>query len=88
MQNYVKIYLKYFDYKVQSDVMCEVCDAPAVDIHHIHGRGKGKDVIENLIALCRRDHDKCHNEILKKDQVQDIHNCFLKSDDILDGNKF
>jgi 5-methylcytosine-specific restriction endonuclease McrA len=78
MQKYVKNYLAYFDYKVQAEVMCEICDTPAVEIHHIRGRGKGKDVIENLIAACRSCHNKCHNEELKKWQVQEIHNCFLK----------
>lgn len=78
MQKYISIYLRYFNFKYPTDVMCEICDMPAVDVHHIHGRGKDKDVIENLIAVCRSCHNKCHNEELKKYQVQEIHNCFLK----------
>lgn len=57
-----KIYLKYFGYTEADYVPCEVCNNPAVDIHHIKARGMGgskyKDIIENLMALCR----KCHIE--------------------------
>lgn len=43
-------------------IPCEVCGAKAVDIHHIEARGMGgrnekeANRIENLMALCRRDH--------------------------------
>ena len=72
--------MAYFDYKVQEDVFCEACGSPAVDIHHINGRGKEKDVIGNLIALCRKHHDRAHSS---KDHVtpgdfQLIHNYFLQ----------
>ena len=57
-----------------SDLMpCELCarghgDAPghsrAVDVHHILLRGMGglksRDYFENLIALCRPCHTRCH----------------------------
>ena len=57
MTRHVRIYMDYFGYGEQDVILCEVCGQRAVDIHHIDGRGKGKDVISNLIALCR----KCHN---------------------------
>jgi len=43
-------------------IMCQHCkEAVAVDVHHIVYKGSGgskqRDVIENLIGLCR----KCHN---------------------------
>ena len=57
MKAHTKIYMNYFGYGEQDTILCEVCGVGAVDIHHINGRGKGKDVIENLIAVCR----KCHN---------------------------
>lgn len=48
-------------FDVSDFIPCEICEAPAVDIHHIHCRGMGgskdKDVIENLMAVCRH----CHN---------------------------
>ena len=79
MQKHIKVYMDYFDYKVQSEIMCEACGSPANDIHHIHGRGKDKDVIENLIALCRKHHDMAHSSKnhVTPDEFQYIHNCFL-----------
>ena len=79
MTPHAKIYFKYCGYSAGDFIPCEVCHNSAVDIHHIHGRGKDKNVIENLCALCRDCHSKCHNEIIKKDQMQEIHNVFLYS---------
>jgi predicted restriction endonuclease len=76
MQKYIKIYLDHFDYKTESEVMCEACGRPAVDIHHIDGRGKEKDVIKNLMALCRKHHTQAHEKI-PKSEMQLIHNYFL-----------
>ena len=70
--------MEYFNYGIDSYMPCEICGKRAVDIHYIHGRGKGKDVIENLMGLCRYDHDKVHKK-LNKDVVQFIHNNFLKT---------
>jgi predicted restriction endonuclease len=79
MTKHCQIYCDYFDYKVQSEIMCEACGAPANDIHHIHGRGKDKDVIGNLIALCRKHHEMAHasKNYVSPDEFQYIHNCFL-----------
>ncbi len=79
MKKYVKIYLDYFDYKTPEEVFCEACHRPAVDIHHINGRGEGKDEIKNLIALCRKCHDRAHSskDYVNKEQFQLIHNYFL-----------
>lgn len=66
MKKHTKIYLDYFGYN--DFVPCETCGSRAVDIHHIDCRGMGgskkKDVIENLMALCR----KCHIEYGDKKQ--------------------
>jgi hypothetical protein len=80
MKAYIKIYCDYFDYKTQSEVICEACGRPAVDIHHINGRGKGKDVIGNLIGLCRKCHERAHSSknYVSKDEFQLIHNYFLQ----------
>ena len=80
MQKHTKIYLDYFDYKVASEVICEACQGQAVDIHHIHGRGKDKDVIENLMALCRRCHDRAtgSKNYVPPDEMQLIHRYFLQ----------
>lgn len=63
MKKHTKVYLDFFGYGIDDIILCEVCDARAVDIHHIDCRGMGgskdKDKIENLMALCR----KCHIEL-------------------------
>lgn len=78
MQKHTKIYLDYFGYGEQSFIPCEVCGSRAVDIHHINGRGKGKDVIENLMALCRYHHNQAHAEKLSKVELQERHNKNLR----------
>lgn len=77
MQKHTKIYYKHFDYGEQDVLLCECCTGQAVDIHHIQGRGKDKDVIENLMALCRRCHTMAHDEKISKGELQYIHNNFL-----------
>ena len=81
MVKHVKIYMDYFGYGEQDFIPCEVDGRKAVDIHHIHGRGKGKDVINNLCALCRDCHDKAHNNrhtYMSPDVYQAIHDNFMK----------
>ena len=77
MVNHVKVYIRHFDYVTQSEILCECCQSSAVDVHHINGRGKGKDVIENLMALCRKCHEKATLNKLSKEEMQFIHNNFL-----------
>lgn len=85
MQKHIKTYLEYFDLGEQDVITCEACckqgrvDGQGFDIHHIQGRGKGKDVIRNLMCLCRRCHDEAHNGKCSKDQLQLIHNYFVYS---------
>lgn len=76
MTEHCKVYMKHFDYVVQEEIMCEACGSPAVDIHHIDGRGNDKNVISNLMALCRKHHTMAH-EKLPKSEMQYIHNFFL-----------
>lgn len=68
MKKHVKVYLDYFGYDTTDFIPCELCGQKAVDINHIFARGMGgsksKDVIENLVACCR----KCH--IQKGDKKQ------------------
>jgi len=60
MKTHTKIYLKHFGYDVSDRILCEVCNAVAVDIHHIRSRGmggsSGANDISNLMAVCR----ECH----------------------------
>ena len=85
MQKHTKIYMQYFGYQIPEDADCEKCwfDNPQIfvfiqDIHHIRGRGKGMDVIENLVGLCRKHHNDCHNEVIKKSEIQAVHDKFMK----------
>lgn len=77
MTPHCKIYMAHFDYVTAEEIPCEGCTRPAVDIHHIYGRGEGKDVISNLMAVCRKCHDKMHNGKVTKSEAQLIHNFFL-----------
>jgi hypothetical protein len=60
MQKHTQIYMKYFGYHLSDFLPCEICGCQAVDLHHIEARGMGgsneRDVIENLMALCRGHH--------------------------------
>jgi 5-methylcytosine-specific restriction endonuclease McrA len=62
MQRHTKIYMDHFQYGEQDFIPCEVCSARAIDVHHLNGRGPGKDVIDNLMGLCRGCHDKAHQD--------------------------
>lgn len=79
MVAYKKIYMDHFGYGIQDFIPCEACGKPAVEIHHINGRGKGKDVIGNLIALCRKCHSRAHGTLnpVSKSEFQYIHNSFM-----------
>ena len=72
MKNHTKIYLKHFGYNISDTILCEVCNAVAVDIHHIRCRGMGgskvKDDISNIMALCRQ----CHINFGDKKQYIDF----------------
>ena len=79
MQKYIKIYTDHFGYGEQDIIPCEACGAPGVDVHHIYGRGDGRDVITNLMALCRKHHDRAHSTVTKS-EMQLIHNYFMMGD--------
>ena len=81
MQKHTKIYFDY--YKIDYDpvsgwhdwIKCELpsCFSGTQDVHHLNGRGPGKDVIENLMGLCRLHHDKCNSNELPKSKLIEIH---------------
>lgn len=61
--NYKKLFFNHYGYGEQDFIPCAVCGCRAVDIHHIKFKSQGgKDEINNLIALCREDHTKAHND--------------------------
>ncbi len=81
--------MDYFDLGMQDVCQCEGCmregriDNGGFDIHHVNGRGKDKDVIQNLMLLCRRCHDRVHfgEEKITKTELQYIHN------NVMQGNR-
>lgn len=77
---HVVVYLEHFDLHEGDFVICEACLKPACEVHHINGRGKGKDVISNLMALCRKCHERAHGSVhpVSKGEFQLIHNYFLQ----------
>jgi hypothetical protein len=62
MSSHKKVYLQAFKFDEGDFIPCEVCEAPAVDIHHIKAKGMGgtkkKDHPSNLMAVCRNCHIK------------------------------
>jgi 5-methylcytosine-specific restriction endonuclease McrA len=61
--NYKHVYMKAFNIGPEDVVLCEICGAVAVDIHHIEFKSQGgTDHLLNLIALCRDCHDKAHGK--------------------------
>lgn len=79
MTPHVKIYMDYFDYGMDDFVPCEVCNKKAVDVHHINGRGPGKDEINNLMGLCRKCHRRAHEGVIDKIVFQANHQMFLNN---------
>ena len=77
MKKHTKIYLQYFGYDTTDFIPCEVCGQQSVDIHHVEARGMGgskiKDVIENLMAVCRECHIKYGDKKQYKDFLKEIH---------------
>ena len=77
MRKHTKIYLDYYGYDETDFIPCEICGAKAVDIHHIEAKGMGgsktKDYIENLIAVCRDCHVKCHSNKEFNNRAKEIH---------------
>lgn len=59
MRKHTDIYLKGMGYHPSEFIPSEISDLPAVDTHHIIGRGKGgEDRLENLMAVTRDEHLK------------------------------
>jgi hypothetical protein len=85
MQEHVKVYMKHFDIGETDTWYCEACmkEFPinnGLNIHHINGRGPGKNVIKNLMCLCiEKCHVRAHGGIhsLSKGEFQYMHNKFL-----------
>jgi hypothetical protein len=80
---YIRIYMDYFDIK-ENDIWWDEAMGTQhlfreMNVHHIWGRGKGKDVIENLMCLQVKTHARAHGtkKYVSKEEFQLIHNYFL-----------
>ncbi len=80
MEPHKKIYLNYFSLREGDWAPCEKCQMRlGHDVHHITGRGDGKDVIENLMLLCRKCHALFHdNHQWTVEEMQAAHDNFIK----------
>jgi hypothetical protein len=77
--------MNHFGFQIAEDCLCEICSRQAVDIHHIEARGMGgdpkgkKDVIENLMAVCRLCHEDYGDVPELKGKLKHIHLKFMQS---------
>lgn len=85
MKAHTKIYMDYFGYGLEDFIPCEIDGDKAADIHHIERRGMGgdpkgeKDVIENLMALSRENHDKYGDRKEFIPKLKEIHLLFMRN---------
>ena len=88
MKPWTKLYMDYFGYDTSDFICCEVCGKKAVDTHHVEARSMGgtkkKDVISNLMALCRECHITYGDKKQYIDFLKNKHKEFM---DIMGGNK-
>ena len=77
MVAYKRLYLDYWGFGEQDFVPCENCGNRCVDVHHLDGRGPGKDVIENLMGLCRNCHDWAHASSLFNKALKENHLSYI-----------
>jgi 5-methylcytosine-specific restriction endonuclease McrA len=72
--------MDYFGYCLDDVILCEVCNKPANDIHHIETRRKKSSLkydITNLMAICREHHLEFGDKVRYKELLQNIHNSKL-----------
>lgn len=81
MKKHIKIYLDTLGYDTSDFIPCEICGIEASDIHHIEARDMGgsklKDIIENLMALCRPCHIAYGDKKEFIDYLKKIHLLFV-----------
>jgi 5-methylcytosine-specific restriction endonuclease McrA len=81
LKNHTKVYLKFFGYTGYEFMPCECCGGKAVDVHHIRARGMGgsklRDVIENLMGLCRVCHEKYGDKEQWREWLVEVHERFM-----------
>ena len=90
MQKHTKIYFKSLGHVPGDFIACEISGQPAIDIHHIVGRGRGgTDRIENLMALNRELHLKLGDKNQYMYKLLITHRQFLEDNGVkFDNNYF
>jgi 5-methylcytosine-specific restriction endonuclease McrA len=54
------------DVKRRDRGKCRLCGQVGSDVHHVEFRSRGgADTIDNLVLLCRADHDAVHQHVVK-----------------------
>lgn len=87
MKKHTRTYLDYFSFQIPEDCICELpgCGKFINDIHHIQCRGMGgdpqgkKDVIENLMGLCREHHDQHGDVPSKREWLREVHLNYMEN---------
>mgnify|MGYP001248731789 CR=1 FL=1 len=80
---HVKIYMDHFGIGMDDIWFCEATGTQHkfmdMEIHHIWGRGKNMDIIENLMCLQRKIHTYAHGGkiYVSKSDFEYIHRSFL-----------
>lgn len=73
MQFYKRVYCEFWGLDKYDTIFSEYSGKPAVDIHHLTRRGKGKDSIWNLIALTREEHERAESDPIFNEKLKIIH---------------
>lgn len=73
--------MAHFNLTIADYIPCEVCGKQANDLHHIDRRGMGgsknADRIENIMALCRKDHELYGDKKQFKEYLKEVHANYL-----------
>lgn len=78
MIKYKQIYLQHFGLTTADWIGCVNCSKTSIDIHHLTFKSQGgKDIIENLAAVCRTCHTIAHankefNESIRTKHLQNL----------------
>lgn len=90
MKTHTKIYMDFFNYGIEDFIPCEIpgCGVRANDINHIKCRGMGgdpkgsKDVIENLMAMCRKHHIEYGDVPNKIEWLKEVHLKYIEANSL------
>ena len=69
--SYKDNFRKYYNVGEQDIILCAVCGAVAVDIHHIKMKSQGgTDDVSNLVPLCRYCHQNAHSRKISEEYLK------------------